>query len=148
MFYYEVEMAEARRELELAVRFGNEPGDLGRVLAVLAQDTINVLAYCAYCDRQEAVVLLVTDNPHRAKAALTTAGYSCRINSIVLVGATGRVSSAADVGTRLGLAGVNILYSYASSTGPDQFYAVFKTNDDVRAIEILGGDHHATARAA
>ena len=144
MFYYEVEMAEARRELELAVRFGNEPGDLGRVLAVLAQDTINVLAYCAYCDRQEAVVLLVTDNPHRAKAALTTAGYSRRINSIVLVGATGRVSSAAD----LGLAGVNILYSYASSTGPDQFYAVFKTNDDVRAIEILGGDHHATARAA
>ena len=141
-------MAKARCEVELAVRFGNEPGDLGRVLALLAQHSIHVLAYCAYCDRQEAVVLLVTDNPFQAKEVLTTSGYNCRANSVLLVGTTDHVGSAAAVGTRLGFAGVNILYSYSSSAGADQFYAVFKTNDDSRALTILDESNHSVAHAA
>jgi len=141
-------MAKARCEVELAVRFGNEPGDLGRVLALLAQHSISVLAYCAYCDRQDAVALLVTDNPLLAKETLTTAGYNCRANSVVLVGATDQVGSAAAVGTRLGFAGVNILYSYASSAGTGQFYAVFKTNDDLRAVAILDTVNPNAANAA
>ena len=138
-------MAKARCEVELAVRFGNEPGDLGRVLALLAQNSIKVLAYCAYCEWQDAVALLVTDNPYHAKEILTTAGYNCRANSVVLVNAVDQVGSAAMVGTRLGGAGVNILYSYASSAGTDQFYAVFKTNDDGRAVTILAAGDHSDA---
>ena len=141
-------MPQARREIELAVRLGNEPGALGRVLPLIAKHAVNVLAYCAYSEPCETVVLLVTDNPAKAKAVIAAAGYSCRESPVVLVNAADQVGSAATVGARLGWAGVNILYSYASSAGADQFYAVFKTNDDQRAVLVLNAHHSAVARAA
>ncbi|MCG3150102.1 MAG: hypothetical protein PCFJNLEI_03573 [Verrucomicrobiae bacterium] len=130
-------MSKARKEIELAVRLGNEAGALGRVLALVAQHGVNILAYCAYSERREGVLLLVTDNPLTAKIALQDAGYDCRANSVVLVGATDQVGGAALLGARLGHAGIDILYSYASSAGGDQFFAVFKTSDDQRALDIL-----------
>ena len=136
-------MPKAQHEVELTVRLGTEPGALGKVLSVLADLSINVLAYCAYTERQESILLLVSDNPVASKEALVAAGYPCRANSVVLVGAPDRVGSAATVGARLGLAGVNILYSYASSAVVDRFYAVFKTNDDQRALAILNGSERA-----
>ena len=141
-------MPKAQHEVELTVRLGSEPGALGRVLSVLANHSINILAYCAYTEHRESILLLVSDNPLPAKAALTTAGYSCRANSVVLVGAPDHIGSAATVGARLGLAGVNILYSYASSAIADRFYAVFKTNDDQRALAILNASEHSADRAA
>jgi hypothetical protein len=62
------------------------------------------------------------------------------------VGATDQVGGAALLGARLGHAGVDILYSYASSSGQSQFCAVFKTSDDHRAIAVL--DSSAAVRAA
>ena len=141
-------MPKARCEIEFAIRLGDKPGVLGQLLSIVAKHSINVLAYCVYSDRQEGILLLVTDNPGKTSETLTAAGYNCRTNSVVLVGATDHVGSAADVGTRLGIAGVNILYSYASSAGADQFYAVFKTNDDARAVAILDHDSHTTTQTA
>jgi hypothetical protein len=140
-------MSNAQKEIELAVRLGNEPGALGKVFALIAQVGVNVLAYCAYSERNEGVILLVTDNAHKAKTTLTDAGYVCRANSVVLVGATDQVGGAALLGARLGHAGIDILYSYASSSGGNQFFAVFKTNDDRRALDVLGRGL-ATSRAA
>ncbi|MEI6085069.1 MAG: hypothetical protein WCS70_12305 [Verrucomicrobiota bacterium] len=130
-------MSKARKEVELAIRLGNEAGALGRVLALVAQHGVNVLAYCAYSERREGVLLLITDNPLTAKNALCDAGYVCRANSVVLVNATDQVGGAALIGARLGHAGIDILYSYASSAGVNQFYAVFKTSDDQRALSVL-----------
>lgn len=130
-------MGKARKQVELAVRVGNKPGALGEVLTALATCGVNILAYCTYSDRDELVVLLVTDNPLAAKDALQIAGFSCKANSVVLVGATDEVGAAARIGAHLGMAGVEILYSYASSSGGDQFCAVFKTNNDERAIATL-----------
>jgi len=141
-------MPKAQHEVELTVRLGTEPGALGQVLSVLADRAINVLAYCAYTERHESILLLVSDSPVSAKAALTAAGYPCRANSVVLVGAPDHVGSAATVGARLGLAGVNILYSYASSASADRFFAVFKTNDNQRALAILNASERTADRAA
>jgi hypothetical protein len=139
-------MPRARKEIELAIRLGAEPGALGRVLSTVANQNVNVLAYCCYYDRDEAVVLLVTEDAWRAKAALEAAGFSCRANSVVVAGATDQVGGAASLGTKLGHAGIDILYSYASSSGSAQFYAVFKTSDDQRALSVL--DSAVAARAA
>lgn len=134
-------MSKAHREVELAVHLGNEPGSLGRVLELVAQQGVNVLAYCAYSERREGVLLLVTNDPLHAKTILTDAGYACRANSVVLVGETDQVGGAASIGARLGFAGISILYSYASSAGANQFYAVFKTSDDQRALSLLANQH-------
>src|SRR5258708_17271921 len=120
-------LAKARKEVELSVRVGNRPGALGGVLASVAKHGVNILAYCTYSDGNDLIVLLITDNALAAKEALQTAGFSCKANSVVLVGASDEVGAAARIGMHLGMAGVEILYSYASSSGCDQFVAVFKT---------------------
>ena len=140
-------MAKARKEVELAVRVGNRPAALGGVLASVAKHGVNVLAYCTYSDGDDLIVLLITDNAPAAKEALQTAGFSCKANSVVLVGASDEVGSAARIGMHLGMAGVEILYSYASSSGGDQFVAVFKTTNDERAIQALEVCSQARAAA-
>jgi hypothetical protein len=130
-------VAKARKEVELAVRVGNRPAALGGVLASVAKHGVNVLAYCTYSDGDDLIVLLITDNALTAKEALQTAGFSCKANSVVLVGASDEVGAAARIGMHLGMAGVEILYSYASSSGGDQFVAVIKTTNDERAIQAL-----------
>jgi len=130
-------VAKARKEVELSVRVGNRPGALGGVLASVAKHGVNVLAYCTYSDGNDLIVLLITDNALAAKEALQTAGFSCKANSVVLVGASDEVGAAARIGMHLGMAGIEILYSYASSSGGDQFVAVFKTNNDDSAIQAL-----------
>jgi hypothetical protein len=140
-------MAKARKEVELAVRVGNTLGALGEVLAVVAGRGVNVFAYCTYSDRDELVVLLVTDNTLLAKDALQAAGFPCKANSVVVVGATDKVGAAARIGAHLGMAGIEILYSYASSSGGDQFCAVFKTTDDEHAIAALEACPQARAAA-
>ena len=130
-------MPKARKEVELAVRVGNKPGALGEVLAVVAARGINVLAYCSYSDRDDAIILLVTENAMGAKFAIETAGFRCKANSVVVVGAPDQVGAAAQLGAHLGMAGIDILYSYASSGGSDRFFAVFKTMNDEQAIRVL-----------
>jgi hypothetical protein len=142
----EVALAKARKEVELAVRAQNTPGALGKILATVAERDVNVLAYCAYSDRDELVILLVTDNALSAKLALEAAGYKCKANSVVVVGAVDRVGAAAQLGAHLGGAGIDILYSYASSSGGEQFFAVFKTMNDDQAIQVL--EASPLARAA
>jgi hypothetical protein len=130
-------VAKARKEVELAVRVGNQPDALGKVLTAIASRGVNVLAYCTYAESDDLVILLVTDNALVAKDELKRAGFACKANSVVLVGASDEVGSAAIIGAHLGMAGVQILYSYASSAGGDHFVAVFKTSDDEHAIHTL-----------
>ena len=130
-------MSRAHIETELAVRIGNRPGELARLLSAISTEQINILAYCAYSDRDEGVVLLVTEDPRRAQRAVEVAGYPSKTNAVIVVGATDQVGAAATLGARLGQAGVNILYSYASADGSGRFCAVFKTNNDDMAVQIL-----------
>lgn len=130
-------MAKARREVELAVRTSNQPGTMGRVMAAVSGAGVNVLAYCTYSDRDEFVILLVPEDPRQAKLCLEQAGFDCRANPVVVVGATDRVGAAAQLGSHLGHAGIDILYSYASAAGHGQFIAVFKTTNDELAINVL-----------
>jgi hypothetical protein len=132
--------------VELAVRAGNKPGALGEVLTAIASQDINILAYCSYSDRDDAIVLLVTENALSAKLALEAAGFKCKANSVVVVGASDQVGAAAQLGAHLGMAGIDILYSYASSAGTEHFFAVFKTMNDEQAIRVL--DASPLARAA
>ncbi|MGO9245328.1 MAG: hypothetical protein ACLPT4_05635 [Verrucomicrobiia bacterium] len=127
----------ARKEVEIAVRVGNRPMAVQEVLSTLAARGLKVLAYCTYTERDDLVILLVTDNALTAKDALQSAGFSCKANSVVLVGASHALGSTAIIGAHLGLSGIEILYSYASRLGGDQSIAVFKTTDDERAIQAL-----------
>jgi hypothetical protein len=130
-------VAKARKEVEIAVRVDNRPAAVQEVLSTLTCRGLKVRAYCTYTERDDLVILLVTDDALIAKDALQCAGFSCKANSVVLVGASHELGSAAIIGAHLGISGVEILYSYASWLGGDQSIAVFKTTDDERAIQAL-----------
>ena len=130
-------MAKARKEMELAVHIGNQPGELAKLLSSLSNADVNVLAYCAYSEHDQGVVLLVTNDIFRARQALESSGYNCKANPIVLVSDADHVGAVAALGACLGAAGINILYSYASSSGAEEFHAVIKTNDDDAVIHLL-----------
>jgi hypothetical protein len=130
-------VAKARKEVEIAVRVANGSATVQDVLSTLTARGLNVLAYCTYTERDDVVILLVTDDALIAKDALQSAGFSCKANLVVLVGASHELGSAAIIGAHLGLSGVEILYSYSSWLGGDQSVAVFKTTDDERAIQAL-----------
>jgi hypothetical protein len=130
-------VAKARKAVEIALRVGNGPAAAQEVLSTLAGRGLTVFAYCTYTERDDLVILLVTDDALAAKDALQSAGYFCKANSVVLVGASHELGSTAVIGAHLGLSGVEILYSYASWLGGDQSIAVFKTTNDERAIQAL-----------
>jgi hypothetical protein len=83
------------------------------------------------------MVLVVTDDPKRAKQALACAGFACKVNPVIMVDLETRIGAMAQLGAHLLRAGIPILYSYASNIEEGEIVAVFKTHDDARAIEVL-----------
>jgi hypothetical protein len=136
----------ARREIEIAVAVDDEFTGPMDVLEVMDAQAIRVLVHHVYRTRNGAVVLLVADQPERAKVALDSAGYRWKINPVVMVRAADRSGAAARLGVRLFEAGVDILYSYTSSADGNKVCAVFKTTDDNRALRAL--EEGAMAHAA
>lgn len=132
-------MATVSRAIELAVRIGNHPGDLARLMSAISAQSINILAYCAYSERDHGIVRLITENAPSAQTALAETGYEFKADLVVLVAAIDRVGAAAALGAQLGAAGINILYSYASSGSGNEFHAVFKTDKDDEALRVFGG---------
>ncbi len=83
-------------DTELAVRVANRPGAEGRILSMMADNSVNVLALCSYSAGDQLVVLLVPDKPRLAKQALISTGFDCRLNSIVTAKVQNRIGALAD----------------------------------------------------
>ena len=138
-------MAKVQQMVELAVRTGAQRQSFGEICGIVASCGVNILAYCSYFDRLETVVLLVTSDPVSARLTLEATGYTCRTNPVVMVSDCDRIGAAAQLGALLDKAGIQILYSYASSLPGDRFFAIFKTSDDAHAMRVLAGPALAAA---
>jgi hypothetical protein len=126
-----------RREIEVTVRIGNEPAEMGALGIIAWHLDIEVLSSHLYRDRDGAVLLLVTTNPQKAVDVLRSAGFQCKTNPIVLVGPLRNIGLAALIGAELAVLGIEILSSYVSRVGADHQYLVLKTTDDERAMQML-----------
>jgi hypothetical protein len=93
------------------------------------------------------VMLLVTEDPPRAKQALEDAGFDCTANPVVVVGLENRIGAIDQLGLHLQDAGINVLRSYASYARHQEVCAVFKTQDDARAIKVLQAGLGATSHS-
>jgi hypothetical protein len=125
------------RETELAIPVDGVPGAEEAVLSTVTERGANVRALCSYNDRDRTMVLLVAEDPPRAKQALEDAGFDCRANPVVVVGLENRIGAIDQLGLHLHEAGINVVRSYASYARDEEAYAVFKTRDDARAIKVL-----------
>jgi hypothetical protein len=106
-------------------------------MSVLLEWTVHVRALCSYAEGDKLMVLVVVDNCRKAKQALGRAGFECKINPVIVVGLDNHLGATARLGQHLNNAGIQILYSYASYMHDAQIVAVFKTQDDARAMEVL-----------
>ena len=125
------------RDTELSICLNDVPGGEESVLSAVTEQGANVRALCSYNDRDRMVMLLVTEDPSRAKQALEDAGFDCTANPVVVVGLENRIGAIDRLGLHLQDAGINVLRSYASYGNPQEVCAVFKTQDDARAVKVL-----------
>jgi len=129
-------MSMVSREAEIAVRI-NEPTEISAVALLGWHADVEVLAMRSYCDRDGVVLLVVTSNPTKAAHVLESVGFRCKANPVLLVGPLGRSGLAAPIGLELARAGIEVLYSYSSRKSRDEYFLVFKTTEDVRAMRVL-----------
>ncbi len=130
-------MIKLSRVMELTVRTDHSSGALCRVLSAIAGGGINIIAYSAYHDLEGAFVSLVTEEVMKAQQTLEQHGFKCQTTLVILIGAPDRVGAVASISEDLLRAGIDLYYSYASYAGGGRFYAVFKTDDNTRAMEVL-----------
>jgi hypothetical protein len=129
-----------RKLTEVTVSVRSQVGELARVLGIASQAGANVIAFCGY-DRASAEggaeILVVLDSADRPRAALEKAGYTCSANPVIAItGAAGK-GMGARLAERFAQAGINILYSYASSTGSGQSTAIFRVEKPDAALRAL-----------
>jgi len=123
---------------ELIATTPNEIGTMGRVFKLIAQAGVSVQAFCAYVQEDKGVFCLVTDNNAKAENVLKAAGYEIRSDEVVRVQVESKIGTGADIGTKLGDAGIDIQYSYATSAVEGESVAIFKTADNDKAVKVLG----------
>lgn len=128
--------------VELAVQTDDVPGAEGRVLSVVAESGVSVCALSSYRVGDRTIVLLVPEDPTRARQALQRNGFNCKTSPVVVVTLECRAGIIAQLGMLLLKAGVEILRSYAYFGGGDEIVAVFKTQDDPRAVQVLEDSFH------
>jgi hypothetical protein len=128
---------EVRRAYQLEVIVRDKPGVLGQVLQSLAMEGADLRGICTYNQGDNGVIQLIPHDPGRAEAALRTAGYPATRKEVVVVEGEDKPGIVADLGRRLGRAGVNIEFLYATGTPGGEFLAAFQTADISAAFDVL-----------
>ncbi len=129
--------AEPRTEVTVFTR--NLPGELARTLETAARAGINLLGFCCYdTSANDGVVLLVPQDPEKARHVLTTAGFRVTANPVVIVETEAGTGAGAELARKIASAGINISYAYASTVAGGKSVAVFRVSDVAAALRVLG----------
>jgi hypothetical protein len=121
---------------EIHITTGNAPGTLAKVTAPIKDAGVNVRAFCAWGKEDESHFMIVTEDNDKAAEALQAAGFDTRDREVVLLDLNNEIGTLDDAAQKLGTAGVNIDYCYVSTSG-SQCLAVFSTQDNAKAAEVL-----------
>lgn len=128
--------AEIHEEIIVALR--NELGALARILDIVGNAGVNVLALCAYELGDAGAAHLVVDHPAKAKAALDGAGAKYELHPVLVVALDDKPGAAAAAFGKIAAAGVNVRHCYVTSAGAKSAKLVIRTADNGKAKEALG----------
>ena len=121
---------------ELFVVVENRPGALGELLGHLAKEKINIEAIGLFQD----VAKVSVSNLDRATRALARGGYQSETREVLRLDLNNKPGSFAFIVSRLGNAGLNIHYCYATVGKGQKSAAVIVDVDDLdRAMSLLEG---------
>ncbi len=127
----------AEKVQEITITTPNEKGTMGKVFKLIADAGVNVRSFVAYVMHSEGLFKLITSDNAKVAGLMEDAGYTAEMAGVVAVTCTDAIGTGADLGTKLGAAGVNIDYTYATGTGTSEAVIVFSVDDVDKAVKIL-----------
>jgi hypothetical protein len=131
-------MAKTSKGKQLALTLSNRVGTLAQVASIIAGAGVNISAISARSDKRRAYFHIVTDRHMKAKNALKRAGYDVKDEDVLLVEMTNAPGELRKVTEALAEAGINIERNYGSA-GSSTSFCVFKTDNDKKAMKVIGG---------
>ena len=127
----------ARKMTEIKVRVQDQVGELARVLGLATQAGVNVIAFCGFARGTGAEILVVPDKPDKLEAALEKEHLTFESSPVVAItGAAGKGMGAQMAG-KFSKAGINIIHSYASTTGSGDSTTIFRVEQLDAALKAL-----------
>ncbi len=94
--------------IQLDIDLPDHPGELARLLGVLAAASVNIDAMSANSGSGHSYVSLITDQPIKARQSIKNAGYACSQRTVIVVSLPNAPGALAALARKLGDAGVNI----------------------------------------
>ena len=127
----------AKKVQEVTVSTPNEVGTMGKVFNLIAEGGVNVKSFVAYVMSNQGIFKLITSDNAKVAGVMEGAGYTAEMTDVVAVTCADAIGTGADLGTKLGAAGVNIDYAYATGAGGGEAVAVFSVDDVDKAVKAL-----------
>lgn len=116
------------------------PGTLGRIAKALGDAKVNITALSASGTAGESPIRLQVSSPARAKKVLQGLGIRTTEEEVLRVTLADKPGTLAEVGARLGQAGVNVEYAFATSPkGGKKVDVVLAVSDLAGAAKVLRG---------
>jgi len=94
--------------IQLDIDLPDRPGELAKLLGILAAESINIDAMSENSGDGHSYVSLITDQPIKARQSLRKAGYACDQRTVLVVTLEDTPGAFAELARRLGKAGVDI----------------------------------------
>ena len=94
--------------IQLDVDLPDRPGELAKLLGILAAESINIDAMSENSGEGHSYVSLITDQPIKARQSLRNSGYACAQRTVLVIALEDTPGAFAELAQKLGRAGVDI----------------------------------------
>lgn len=127
----------AKKMTEFNIDCAHRPGQLADVLEALAGSGINILALIGHGEGDKATIMLVPENPDQAEDVLKGLGVTFRKCDVVAVTSASGTGQGSMIARKVGDAGVNMEYAYATTSGAGESTFILAAKDIDAALKAL-----------
>ncbi len=121
---------------QLSIFMENKPGILNEMLAVLADNNINIASLTVADTDEYGIVRLLVSEPEMAQEKLREKQFTVRIHDVLSLEMDPQPGSMYKIMRQFAEAGISMEYVYAFSYGSKSI-VVFRTNNREKAIEVI-----------
>jgi hypothetical protein len=123
---------------QISVLLENRPGALARLSRLIADQKINLEGLMIAEAVGEGMVRLIPEDTNRLVRLLKQQRFRFVTDEVIGIDLSNRPGALAEASKRLGQAGVNIVYAYATGmTSSRKVMAIVKTSDQRKALQAL-----------
>jgi len=119
---------QADKNTQIMIKAPDQVGELAKILTIVGDAGVNILAWAGYVQNGNGFVMLVTEDNAKIISLLRDAGYSISEQPVVVVREKDTVGRGRDIAKRVAEAGINVTQAYATAAG-GEYITVFEAAD-------------------